>query len=357
MDKKNISKGSLLILILSFPISFIYFCLLRAFASKKFYLDTGTIRRFMKPGSPINDYSKAGNFYKKIGFHWDTPILYEILFASLIFFIFTLLIISVLKIDLANISSFIFYGASLVFFGPYFSMISKDLIVLIFLLSSLIFFRYKYYPILFTIFSIIYAINYRKYWLITIVLTICLYFICIHIKKKKLLLISFFEGFYLVVISIVYHLINGSFLSVSRMSINMVRENDSYGRTITKTILPPTNILNDILNSLYNGINLFFPIDGLGSINELVYYIWLYIILIFIWKVYHKCKGIDGNMLYYLLFFAAFMFTQSLFEPDMGSAFRHQLTVTLFIPFMLQSYQQNYVEEHPKIKLDINKSK
>lgn len=356
MDKKEyISKGSLLILILSFPISFTYFCLLRAFASEKFYLDTGTIRRFMKPGSPVNDYSIAGDFYKRLGFHWNTPILYEILFSALIFFLFTFLILFILKIDLANISSFIFYGASLVFFGPYFSMISKDLIVLVFLLLSLIFFNSKYYPFIFTVFATIYAVNYRKYWLITIVLTVCLYYICNHVKRKKLLAIVSFEGLYLIIISIVYHFSHGGFLSSNRMSINMVRENGLYSRTMTRTILPPVNVINDILNSLYNGINLIIPIDGFGSINEIVYYIWLYVMIFFIWNVYRKCRGIRGNMLYYLLFFVSFIFTQSLFEPDMGSAFRHQLTVTLFIPFMLQSYQQNYFEETSHIDLKNDK--
>lgn len=344
MKKKNtftISKVSLLIIILSFPVSFMYFAALRLILSEKFFLDTGTIRAAMKPEAVRNDYSSTGDFYRRLGFHWDTPVIYELLFAASIFLLFTIAIVIIFRLDFLDFKTLMWYILVLIFFGPYFSMISKDLIVFIYILFSSIFINSKKYIPIFILISSIYALNYRKYWLITIVLAVVIWLICKKMKKNKILTIMIISTVYLVSISVIYHFHSGSYLSVSRSSVNLFRTNDVYSRTMTRTVLPPNSIINDLVNTIYNGINLVIPIDGFGSANELVYYIWLYSILFMIWRTYKACNGINGNVLFYLIFFFSFIFTQSIFEPDMGSAFRHQLTVSSFIPFMLLYYRRN----------------
>lgn len=350
-QEKTYSKASLLIAILSFPVSFLYFYLLRYVLPNNFFFDTGTIRRFMRPGAGITDYSIAGDFYKRLGFKYDTPVFYEIVLASTVFFIFTCALLYILKVDFLHFDTSLMYAFSLLVFGPFFAMISKDLIVFIFLLATFLFFNKKHYKFIFVLIVIIYAYQYRKYWFITIVLLLCLWFIQRYFSEHRMATAGTFMGIYLVVISIFYKMNRHEYISIQRMNVNNTRIGMENARTATKTILPPTSLFNDLGNTLYNAINLFIPIDGIGSINELAYYAWLYFILYMIYRTYKTCKGIFGHTRFYLLFFAAFMFTQSLFEPDMGSAFRHQLTVTLFIPFMLQSYQQNYVEN--KLNIDL----
>lgn len=342
--KKTYSKASIFVAILSFPVSFIYFYVLRYILPGNFFFDTGTIRRFMQPGAGVTDYSIAGDFYKRLGFKYDTPVIYEILMASIVFFIFTCALLYLLKIDFLNFDTSLVYLFSLMVFGPFFSMISKDLIVFIFLLATLLFFNSKYYPYAFIVITVIYAYNYRKYWFITIALLISLVIISKLVHQHRMAISGIFMFFYLIIISVFYHWNKGEYISIQRMNVNNTRIGMENARTATKTILPPTNIFNDLANTLYNAVNLFVPIDGIGSINELAYYAWLYFIIYMIYRTYKKCHGIKGHTFFYLLFFASFMFTQSLFEPDMGSAFRHQLTVTLFIPFMLQSYQQHHVD-------------
>ena len=352
-QKKTISKASLLIVILSFPVSFLYFYLLRYILPDKFFFDTGLIRNGMQPGAPVNDYSIAGDFYKHLGFKYDTPIIYEIILASTVFLVFTFLLVYILKVDFLNFDTSLIYLFSLMVFGPYFSMISKDLIVIIFLLVALLFFNRKHYKLIFLLIITLYAYQYRKYWFITIGLLIGLWVIQVIFSKHRIIISSIFMLVYVIIISIVYKLATNNYISMQRMNINNSRIGMDTARTMTKTILPPTNLFNDLANTLYNAVNLFIPIDGIGSVNELVYYAWLYFILFMIYHTYKKCHGIKGHTRFYLLFFAAFVFTQSLFEPDMGSAFRHQLTVTLFIPFMLQSYQQQYAlaSENKKMKI------
>lgn len=339
---KTYSKASLFVTILSFPISFFYFYLLRDILPENFFFDTGTIRRFMKPGSPVNDYSIAGNFYEHLGFKYDTPIFYEIVLASTIFLMFTIFLIYILRVDFLNFDTSLIYLFSLAVFGPFFSMISKDLIVFIFLLAALLFFNKKHYKLIFLLIITLYAYQYRKYWFITIGLLLSLWIIQAVFSKHRITISGIFMLVYLVIISIIYKLVTNNYISIQRLDVNNSRIGSSNARTMTKTILPPTNLFNDLANTLYNAVNLFIPIDGIGSVNELAYYAWLYFILFMIYRTYKRCHGIKGHTRFYLLFFAAFVFTQSLFEPDMGSAFRHQLTVTLFIPFMLQSYQQRY---------------
>lgn len=343
MKNKSIySKASIFICILSFPISFFYFYILRDILPNNFFFDNGTIRNAMKPGAPVTDYSVAGDFYEKIGFHWDTPMFYEILFSAIIFTIFVIGLVFTLQIDFSRIGTLSWIIVGLGFFGPFFSMISKDLIVFIYMLFTFFFFNKRYYPFILFSTVVIYAFNYREYWLITAVLTLFLWVVMSKVEKNRILKIILFIIFYMIAISIAYNIANGGYLSGSRAGVNEVRIDAANSRTMTKTILPPTNLFNDMANTVYNAINLLIPIDGFGSINELAYYFWLYAVLILIWFTYRKCKGITGNMLYYLLFFASFLFTQSLFEPDMGSAFRHQLPITLFIPFMLINYQDKH---------------
>lgn len=354
-QEKTYSKMSLLIAIVSFPVSFFYFYLLRYLLPNNFFFDTGTIRRFMKPGAIVNDYSIAGKFYRQLGFKYDTPIFYEIVLASTVFFIFTCALLYILKIDFLHFDTSLMYVFSLALFGPFFAMISKDLIVFIFLLATFLFFNRKSYRLYFLLFILLYAVQYRKYWFITIVLLFSLCIVRYFFSRHTIIISTLFTFIYLVLVSICYHLLSGSYISIQRMSVNSTRVGSDYARTATRTILPPTNLFNDLTNTIYNAINLLIPIDGIGSINELAYYLWLYFILYIIYRTYKTCHGISGNTRFYLLFFISFIFTQSLFEPDMGSAFRHQLPVTLFIPFMLQSYQQNYFEETSHIDLKNDK--
>lgn len=333
MGEKRYSKLNLLIWILSLPISYLYFISLRYLLPRKFYFDTNTIRSFMENGASMTDYTKAGNFYKRLGFKYDTPIVYEIILASIVFFLFTTILVFIINVDFSKLSIDLIYLCVLCFFGPFYSMISKDLITFIFILFAMLFFNTKIFKYILIVVVLIYALNFRKYWLITLCLFIIL-FIAFKFLKRKTLWIVIMESIFLLLISITYNIFTGQYISSQRLIVNSARINSDNAKTITKTLLVPNCLSNDLINTIYNFVNLIFPIDGIGSFNELIYYIWLYTVF---GLIYFFRKKMNKNEKIYLIFFASFLFTQSLFEPDMGSAFRHQFVISSFIPFFTMS--------------------
>ena len=276
--------------------------------------------------SGSESYGSAALFYKLLGFSLNSPPYKEVLLSVLIYGIYIFFLVWIIKFNFDNVINLIIVCILSFFFATYYSVLSKDLIAFICICPSFLFFKNRYFIFFLVICIFFYGFFFRSYWLI--------FGIVLIISSNKNIRRNRPAHFFIlllviVVFSVFYFKLDHHYVSLLRDNTHSVLS----ANTNIDNIFSPTNIVYDILNTLNTLINLIIPLNGLGSKNELVYYVILYFF------IYIYLKNKNDNFLW-LSIFVSFLISQSFFEPDMGSALRHQMVLYLYLyPILLSSKQ------------------
>ncbi|MFC6176222.1 hypothetical protein ACFQAV_05190 [Companilactobacillus huachuanensis] len=333
MTKKNLIVVTFGTFFLS--LSLIYFLLSRSIFPNYFFNDNQTIRSYMNNINLNSDknYVSTAKLFLLFKFNANTSYEVEAFFAWIIFAILILILIFKYRIDFLKIGNLLLLTMFTLFYGAYSAQFSKELVVFIMLDVVLLVSPLKRLNKGLGIFILLYGVFFRTYWILIYFCSI-LFFIIFnssHLKKIEKIILYFVSIFGM---EFSYSLITGGFLSDARYSVNSTRDMNFYANTMINNPFINSSVFTDFLNFMYGLINIFVPIDGINSANEIIYYIW-------IWTIVYLCIGFVRNsrdVLDYKLFFIISMLTiQAFFEPDVGSMLRHQIILVPVILLMINN--------------------
>lgn len=341
MTKKNLFDVAFVVLFLAF--SLIYFMFCRNIFPSYFFNDNATIRNYMNNISINSDknYVSTAKFFLMFKFNANTPYDTEAFFAWVFFAILMIVLILKFKIAFLKIRNLSLLVLFTLFYGAYSAQFSKELVIFIMLDVVLLISPLKFFNKTFAIFVILYGTYFRTYWLLIYVCSIVFFYIFNSSKLNKLFKSLLYFGT-VIGMEVVYNLLTGNFLSDARYTVNSFRIEDLYTNTIINNPLINNSIVTDFLNFLYGLINVFIPIDGIHSVNEIIYYVWIWVIAILCFKY---IKNSEGHKDYKLYFVLAMITIQAFFEPDVGSMLRHQI---ILIPILLLMLNENTVGREDK---------
>lgn len=294
--------------------SLIFFTLGQQFIPLYFSWDSITIRRAMAGGIG-GYYGATAEFYKLLGFNEYSPELYIELFSWIIYIITLLIIFKVSNDNVCDFFKLTLISFYTLVYGFYYATFSKDLILIIFtIIAALIYLKTKKYFLIPVVFFL-YGYWYREYW--EIIAAILFIFILFRFKKIKIKLVLLSTTF----VVLLYNFVFKSYITNIRITANFQRTANS----VINNLLPNTSLYTDVINYFYVLLSMIIPIQGLGSFNESVYYLWIWIL---IYTLIKKRKSINVFLFHFVLIYFS---VQACFEPDFGSALRHMLALFLII--------------------------
>lgn len=321
-------KDSTIVISIVISIYFVVSIFVERILPTNLFVDSQTIRSVMNNSNlkfnPNDSYSSAAAFYRIIGFNSSTPHFFESLLSTLVLIIFFRLLLNKEQFIVLSVPNMVVIVVTMFFYLCFFSVMSKDLIAFFILILTCFFYDKKRFFFVLMTGVLIYGMLFRSYWLITVPLTLMVNF---AFKKNNYLLIFLGMVLYVLLVSYCYFLFTGNYISALRDQTHMVLS----ANTNINNLFLPINIVYDYLNSLNTMLNLFIPLDGLGSPSEIIYYLWTYYCLYLCLSVVRKKHQNKSSNLNLVAFFLSFIIVQGLFEPDMGSALRHQLVISILI--------------------------
>lgn len=233
----------------------------------------------------------------------------------------------------------------------YLGYYSKDVfvlpVVLVFLLSG----RGRFADILLIASAVLYAIEFRGYWLLIAALYIG-FLIVLHRSRRKLPAAVAGAIVTLVIAGLVLPLVFHIDATHYRDVVNVDREGIADAATVISPLVNSRSIPGGILNLLAAFVGFIVPVPllALGG----AYYAVISLLFAVIWiTVGLAIRGISSSQLPArggpsfgergAALLAAFLVTQSLFEPDYGSALRH-LTPLLVVAAALIAFVDGQAE-------------
>lgn len=335
MSKKDINKKhwlherineSKIIMVIIVPVYFFTSIFIEKILPNNFFSDSMTIRSLIGSNNiifnPSDSYASTASFYKLIGFRPNTPHFFESLLSTVILSFFLYLLVRKEHFLVLSLTNFATLCITILFYLCFFSVISKDLIAFTLILIAFYFYRSPQFFVLFLSSIIIYGLLFRIYWLLIIPLVFVIYYL---MNGQHYIFIIIYIMIFVVIISYIYYRLNGTYISFLRYETHTVLS----ANTNINNLFPGTNLFYDVLNSLNTFGNLIIPLDGLGSSAEIAYYVWTYYVLYLCFDSIKHDNNHNNNLV--VACFVSFLVIQGLFEPDMGSALRHQLIFSIFI--------------------------
>lgn len=310
------------------PIYFVLSIFVKKFLPGNFFVDSMVIRSLINRTSikfdSSDSYASTAAFYKLLGFNGNTPHFFESLLSTVVLLIFLYILVNNENFIALSLSNFFTLSFTIFFYLSFFSVISKDLIAFSLLLLSFFFYGKKGFFIALLTSILVYGLFFRSYWLLLIPLIFLVYQ---FLKRKHLFTMIIFIIMFIVVVSYLYFLFDGTYISFLRYQTHTVLS----ANTNINNLFPADNFLHDVLNSLNTILNLIVPADGLGSSSEVLYYLWTYYVLYLCINAFRHEQKSRANSNLVIASFISFIIIQGLFEPDMGSALRHQLVFSMLI--------------------------
>ncbi|MEE4025356.1 hypothetical protein V1Y59_19885 [Gordonia sp. PKS22-38] len=280
-----------------------------------------------------NSYTNTGAFYRILNLE-DSPILSGLLGLTA----FTLLCALVVSKSVRQIywpASLAVVGASTIFAAVYLGYYSKEIIVLAIVATIVAMPERVECEVAIIAVMLAYAALFRPYWMIiAAIYAICRLLPTRSVNLKSLLTASVIV---LVLISVVFEVGLGVSLDYYRQSVNDIRGagSDSITRIEPYVSIAPSQ-LESVVNVTITLITLFFPFPliFLGS----AYYVGIVCSVSVVWLTFLLAvsrlgagdivslkKTMRLSRCISLAF--AFIVVQALFEPDFGSAVRHQVPI------------------------------
>lgn len=312
MDDRSLVNLNRAVFIFLSLLTFVFFTFGQSLVPTIFTQDSETIRLAMLGGID-GAYGATAEFYKLIGFNYNSPELLVELFSWFVYIVSLLIIFKICRGNIISASKmFLIFGYTLAF-GFYYATFSKDVILILFtMIIALIFLKrkiYYHFPIIF----LFYGLYFRQYWIIvSIMVMLCL---VLNLKKIRPMLVVFMT----IIMIYLFEFFTGTYITDTRTGVNVGR----VANTMINNLVPNTSFFTDVLNYFYVLISMIIPIQGIGSINGIVYYIWIWL---FISIVILKRRELNINMMYLIIVYFSI---QACFEPDFGSAIRHMVALIL----------------------------
>ena len=321
---------------------------------KKYYYDSNTYewQTTFKISDSTSSSSKENTvyFYQLIGLDHEFGvravgiISYMVSFFIVLVTVYTLVERSLgrFRIDVNSCLSIIW----VIIFSVYISQFTKEFHSIIFTFIAFLA-RVKFKPAWGIPISwgiiLFYSSVFRAYWVILWALLEATQILFYVSQKRKFSIykvrwLGLFGMLLTTVLALSLYLPEG--LSVYRYSFNENRDLlDSASRI--PLIMQPGGVISDLANAIYAGSCILLPFYffAFGSILHKGF-ILIFFVTIFV--LYKKHKDVDfqrsTSLRYSLAILIAFIFTQILFVPDLGSLLRH---ITPFIPYLLFSLFYN----------------
>lgn len=184
---------------------------------------------------------------------------------------------------------------------------------------------------------------FRPYLLIIpFLLVSMLFFSRLKIRENKPVWILIFCFSLLLVLSVVFKVIKGDYLSeYARERINDLRVNDLYANTIIVSPLRPTSFFGEVVSIFYGNFSVNFPINALRFYYkpQIIFFVLWQIVLFVIFFQRLRQYLVDIKKykveLVVALLLLSFFALQGVFEPDLGSAIRHKIGIFPLIYYMI----------------------
>jgi hypothetical protein len=144
----------------------------------------------------------------------------------------------------------------------------------------------------------------------------------------------------LLAMSFVFYQTQGFYLSEIRNTMNQASIGSPDVITIILNLLPTSNIFLDVLNGLISAVRFKFPVEliFLGNIKYLAFIafqLWLTSVVFRSAKIYFSTKQNMGlRFKFSLSIIIAYWLIQGFFEPDFGTALRHQFPLLPFFIYL-----------------------
>lgn len=332
--------------------------------SNKFFTDAYTLYDYYNniQGYELFHFSANAGFenmakiYKIILLGKNVDFITLLLLSQILYFFIFIFMIYSLKINVNN-KKFICFLLFFVFDVIFLAQPSKDQFSL---LISIFVFRYirsdKTYKNIYIITAILaYAYLFRSYYVLIVASYYFIKLIQISKKQIKILLIG-------ALFIIIYYLFNSSNMLDAVINIRPELEGllSDNTNTIIQNVIPYSfgekNFLHFILNYFINLARIIFPIETLWeSPSRGIFFVPLQLFVAYISFRYVRilkykftnCKVVSNIIIYIF----SFIITQTLFEPDFGSVFRHSMNL---MPFYLYLY---FSLDYKKIYEEIKQNK
>lgn len=232
----------------------------------------------------------------------------------------------------------LFFGMLFTFLVIFYGQLSKEVVLTIITTCCFLLATNSRGIIVGLLVLCVYAIFFRMYWFLVIGVTIINYIFLsklVSMRKYILLLITL-----LLTMSFVVHQTQGIFLSDIRNNMNRVSIGSPDVVTIIFNLFPTSNIGSDVLNGLISTVRLKIPIELilLGNIKYLAtiaFQLWLTsVVFLSVKKIFSSKKLKSPRYIFSLSIIIAYWLIQGFFEPDFGTALRHQFALLPFFVFL-----------------------
>jgi hypothetical protein len=324
-DRYLIPRSNFIFIFGMMVFSFLYFFIVPRFVPYYFIQDSGAVRKAMvQPEEFDQAYRNTAMFYKFLGFNYNSSKGVVYLFAWLIVFLWLLTLLRINKKKLFSAVQKSFVIVVVLLYGIEFTALTKDLLLILFMIMIVNMYISNQNMLFFTIGATIYAFFFRSYWFLVAVWSFYLSFK----KKPKVLKEVCTLLFFCITVICMFNIFKHGQITNARAFVNVYRDT-SEAHSMLNNILTNTNFLTDFVNWLYTLLTLIVPLQGISSANMIVYYTWIWILLFFFLM---NRNQINTRVLLLLIGYLAI---QALFEPDVGSTFRHQLPWCPFLYLFL----------------------
>ncbi len=328
MKKNNylIPQNNFIFIFVMMVLSLIYFLYIPRYVPAYFTQDSFTVKNAMlDPGSFEQSYRNTAAFYKLFGFSYTSVPLSAHFFAWIIFAVWLATLLRINRQKSFSMYEGAFIGFVALMYGIEYTTLTKDLLLILFMVVIVnVYIRHRSMFVL-AVATLIYAYFFRTYWYMVASWAAILGLQKNPKIRKGLTLLLLFS----LAVIVVYNLSTGGQITTQRVDVNATRDSTAAA-SMLNNVIPNSNIFTDIVNWIYTMGTLIVPLQGLGSPNVIVYYIWIWAVIAFCIK--HR-QQIDSKTMLLLVGFVA---VQAMFEPDLGSALRHQLPWCPLLYFLLE---------------------
>ncbi|MFL0199138.1 hypothetical protein ACHFI2_00880 [Exiguobacterium acetylicum] len=294
-----------------------------------FYYDSVTLNSFLN--LPIKDnlnlifessYAATAFLYQLIGIDGNFTNNMQIFLNWSIFTMIIYVFLIKKNIYMNRLINLSFFLLLTLFYSVYLGQISKETIVVV--MMFIVFLKKKYSLFLSILLMLLYGYFVRDYWLLVSCMFVANYFLLKKIKEKIVYKVFILNILMIVCISIIHITLFGSNLTNYRYQVNEYRMYDQDVNTILINPYNSVSILSDFGNFLFGLSNLLLPVDGLSSLNEIMYYVWILFLACLIILKLKKIKN-KQEIFIPISILISFLMVQSIFEPDIGSILKHQI--------------------------------
>lgn len=308
-------------------------------------IGSGSIFDIMKL-VPYSSFQNTAVIYRILLFNQNLSFNIFVYFSSLIYCLLFTLIIKNIDIKY-NKNIFPFFLLLFVFDMIYLLQPSKELISLFlsFIVFKLILSDIKIRDLLILLAVSIYAIFFREYYFIILILFYAIrLLIKSNIRVRVLLLISFFIGLF---IMFYYTKWFDQVIFLRQTSSGFLK---GFTNTLIQDVFPlkpgERNLFKFLANYIVIALRMLFPVEILwkspsrGVIFFPIQMVVNYIVFNYLFKIIHYRKMESLHEREYeknsriVIYIVSFFLTSVLFEPDFGSVFRHNLNLLPFILYL-----------------------